>query len=154
MSLPSELKNCHILKIRQRENTFAICHGRILCAHKCKDSNYSLQTEREYNKTAINDNERDRNCDLFRSTWGMEQVEHSEQDSRVMTIFLFHLFRLFLSFHGTEQNKAAILADISVPLVPLVPHRGWNGTNMHGRKDQVREARELREMREYRLMET
>ena len=59
----------------------------------------------------------------------MEQVEHLEQDDRIVPLFLFHLFRLFLSFHGTEQNKAAILADISVPLVPLVPHRGgWNGT--------------------------
>ena len=65
---------------------------------------------------------------LFRSTRGMEQVEHSEQDSRIMPMFLFHLFRLFLSFLGTEQNNAVILADISVPLVPLVPHRGWNGT--------------------------
>ena len=81
-------------------------------------------------------------------------MEHSEQESRVMSMFLFHLFRLFLSFHGTEQNKAVILADISVPLVPLVPHRGWNGTDKHGRKDQVREARELREMRECRPMET
>lgn len=71
-----------------------------------------------------------------------------------MPMFLFHLFRSFLSFHGTEQNKAAILADFSVPLVPLVPHRGWNGTNIRGRKDQVREARELREMGEYRPMET
>jgi len=62
----------------------------------------------------------------------MEQVEHSEQNVRIMPMFLFHPFRLFLSFHGTEQNKAAILADISVPLVPLVPHRGWNGTSMHG----------------------
>ena len=43
-------------------------------------------------------------------------------------MFLSHPFRLFLSFHGTEQNKAVILADIFVPLVPLVPHRGWNGT--------------------------
>jgi len=84
----------------------------------------------------------------------MEQVEHSEQDSWIMPMFLFPLFRLFLSSHGTEQNKAAILAEISVPLVPLVPHRGWNGTNMHGRKDQVRKARELREMRECRPMET
>ena len=84
----------------------------------------------------------------------MEQVEHPEQDGQLMPMFLFHLFRLFLSFHGTEQNKAAFWADISVPLVPLVPHRGWNGTNMHGRKDQVREARELREMRDCRPMET
>jgi hypothetical protein len=58
----------------------------------------------------------------------MEQVEHPEQDSRIMPMLLFHLFRLCHSFHGTEQNKAAILADILVPLVPLVPHRGWNGT--------------------------
>ena len=81
-------------------------------------------------------------------------MEHPEQDSRVLPMFLFHLFHLFLSFHGTEQNKAAIMPDISVPLVPLVPHRGWNGTKMHGRKVQVREARELREMRECRRMET
>ena len=88
----------------------------------------------------------------------LEQVQAIIQktdmpQSTFRRVFLFHLFRLFLSFHGTEQNKATILADIFVPLVPLVPHRGWNGTNMHGRKDQVREARELREMREFRPME-
>ena len=65
---------------------------------------------------------------LFRSTRGMEQVEHTEQDSPIMPMLLFHLFRLFHTRGGTEQNKAAIKADISVPLVPLVPHRGWNGT--------------------------
>ena len=44
---------------------------------------------------------------LFRSIRGMEQVEHTEQDSRIMSM----LFRLFLSFHGTEQNKVDVFAD-------------------------------------------
>jgi len=41
----------------------------------------------------------------------MEQVEHPEQDGRIMTMFLFHLFRSFHSFHGTEQNKVDVFAD-------------------------------------------
>ena len=45
---------------------------------------------------------------LFRSTGGMEQVEHPELDSRIMPTFLFHLFRSFHTKGGTEQNKAAI----------------------------------------------
>ena len=48
----------------------------------------------------------------------MEQVEHSEQDVRVMPMFLFHLFRLFRT-------------------------GGWNGTDKHGELAVVEGAQRL-----------
>lgn len=79
---------------------------------------------------------------LFRSTGGMEQVEHMKQVwsiiqmadmplsafRRVFLFHLFHLFRLFHTFHGTERNMMPESRPIFVPSVPLVPLIPWNGT--------------------------
>ena len=100
---------------------------------------------------------------LFRSTRGMEQVEHSEQARSTISrdnrpyrcsglTFLFHLFRLFRTGGGTEQNKTLIPVDFLVPSVPCVPFSLWNGTNIISPNHQLMEVRVLRELREMREM--
>ena len=64
--------------------------------------------------------------ELFRSTRGMEQVEHMKQVwpiiqkadmplSAFRRVFLFHLFRLSHSFRGTEQGQWSGPIDTAAP---------------------------------------